>query len=160
MVVSASVMQGYRHTQNGPWSVLLYGFGALMLVVAALALETPLWFLPVILAISGTMMLVFGTSFQRLTVSDDGDALLVAFGPLPLFRKRVRYEDIRSVEPARTTLLDGWGIHMSLRGGWVWNISGRDCVLIRHGGTTWLGTDDVSNLVAFLKSKAPAVSQS
>jgi len=56
-------------------------------------------------------------------------------------------------------VLDGWGIHLSLRGGWVWNIQGRDCVVIRHGGTTWLGTDDVPNLLAFLKAKAPAAPQ-
>ncbi len=40
-------------------------------------------------------------------------------GPIPLFRRSVKYEDIISVEIGRTTILDGYGIHKSLRGGWV-----------------------------------------
>jgi hypothetical protein len=43
--------------------------------------------------------------------------------------------DIGSVEIGRTLHLDGWGIHMSVRGGWVWNLWGRDCVV---EPTIWL----------------------
>ena len=42
---------------------------------------------------------------------------------------------------------------MSLRGGWVWNIWGRDCVVIRHSGILRVGTDDAHNLAEFLKGK-------
>jgi len=48
-----------------------------------------------------------------------------------LFRRTIRYDDIISAEIGRTTILDGWGIHMSLRGGWVWNLWGRDCVVLQ-----------------------------
>jgi hypothetical protein len=34
----------------------------------------------------------------------------------------------RRVEIGRTLTLDGWGMHDSIRGGWVWNHLGRDCV--------------------------------
>jgi hypothetical protein len=51
-------------------------------------------------------------------------------------------------------LLDGWGIHMSVRGGWVWNIWGRDCVVIHLDRSTLrVGTDDAENLTDFLKQR-------
>jgi hypothetical protein len=66
----------------------------------------------------------------------------------------IPYDDIRSVETGRTTLLDGWGIHISLRGGWVWNILGRDCVVIRRKhGMIRVGTDDAGNLSRFLNER-------
>ena len=66
----------------------------------------------------------------------------------------ILYRDIEKVEIGRTTILDGWGIHLSLRGGWVWNIWGRDCVVIhRRKGITRIGTDDAENLARFLKRK-------
>jgi hypothetical protein len=145
---------GYRHTQKGPWAWLLFGFGVLLLALGWALREMPV--VPVVISISGAIMLLLGASFQRLTVSDEGDRLAVRFGPLPLFGMRIRYSDMRSVEVSRTTLLDGWGIHLSLRGGWVWNISGWYCVLIDHGGKTWLGTDDAENLARFLRSKIAA----
>jgi hypothetical protein len=80
----------------------------------------------VVLGVLGVLMLLLGSSFQFLTVADRGDYLLIRFGPLPLFQKRIHYTDVSDVEIGQTTVLDGWGIHMSVRGGWVWNLSGRD----------------------------------
>jgi hypothetical protein len=92
----------------------------------------------------GLLMLVVAASFHHLTVEDRGDVLAVRFGPLPLFLRTVRYADIQAVEIGRTLRLDGWGIHYSLRGGWVWNLWGRDCVVVRFrdGRTLRIGTDD------------------
>lgn len=142
---------GYRHTQKGPWSLLLFAIGVLMLGLGWFLREEPV--VPVVLPVAGALMLLLGASFRYLTVADEGDRLAIRFGPLPLFRKRIRYSDMRSVEVGRTTLLDGWGIHLSLRGGWVWNIRGWDCVMIEHGGKTWLGTDDAENLARYLQSR-------
>ena len=66
-----------------------------------------------------------------------------------------RYSDIVKVEVGRTFLLDGWGIHMSIRGGWVWNLWGRDCLVVRFkkGGTLRIGTDDAENLAALLRKR-------
>ncbi len=75
--------------------------------------------------------LEFAALSHHLTVEDEGDRLSVNFGPIPLFRRSVKYENIVKVETGRTTILDGWGIHMSLRGGWVWNLWGRNCVVLR-----------------------------
>jgi hypothetical protein len=146
---------GYSHTQRGPWWLLLYSFGLVILITAwTTAGSVPA--VSVILVVSGAMMLLFGASFQHLTVADEGDRLAIRFGPVPLFARRIRYEDIQGVEPGRTTLLDGWGSHYSTQGGWVWNIRGRDCVEIRHGATTFVGTDDQENLLRFLRAKLPS----
>lgn len=70
--------------------------------------------------------------------------LAIRFGLVPFFRRTIRYADIESVEVGRTTILDGWGIHSSVRGGWVWNLWARDCVVVHfnNGGTLRIGTDD------------------
>lgn len=142
----------YHHTQKAPWFLLLFAFAALFFTVAWITRAEPV--VPAILLVSGLLLAMLGYSFQHLTVADDGDRLVIYFGPLPLFRQRLCYEDISSVEIGRTTILDGWGIHMSLRGGWVWNIWGRDCVVIRHQrGVTKVGTDDAEALAEFLMGR-------
>jgi len=100
---------------------------------------------------TGLLMLILAASFHHLTVEDKGDRLSIRFGPIPLFRRSIKYENIVSVEVGRTTILDGWGIHMSFRGGWVWNIWGRDCVVLRlRKGILRVGTDDADQLSAFV----------
>jgi hypothetical protein len=103
----------------------------------------------------GLLFVLLAFSFHYLKVEDQGDVLAVQFGPFPLFRRTVKYADIETVEVGRTLFLDGWGIHYSLRGGWVWNIWGRSCVIIRFrgGGTLRIGTDDAEQLAAFLQRK-------
>lgn len=105
-------------------------------------------------------------SLQHLTVCDEGDRLAVRFGPLPLFKRRIRHDDIIGVEIGHTTLLDrwgiqwfpwgGWGIHWSPWGGWVWSLSAGKCVVIRRRrGVIRIGTDDAEGLAKFLSSRNP-----
>jgi hypothetical protein len=61
------------------------------------------------------MMLVLAASFHYLAVEDEGDCLSITFGPIQLFRRAIRYADIVSVETGRTTIVDGWGIHLSCK---------------------------------------------
>lgn len=84
-----------------------------------------------------------------------GELWAVRFGPIPLFHKTVQYDDIVNVEVGRTLPLDGWGIHMSIRGDSVWNLLGRDCVVIhvKKRGTLRICTNDAKNLAAFLRKK-------
>jgi hypothetical protein len=142
----------YRHTQQGPSYRVIAALGALLTALAGggLAWELP-WPLVVALAGAGVFVMLVGSCFHRLTVADESDRLAVQFGFLPLFGKRIHYAEIQAVEIGRTTLLDGWGIHLNLQGRWVWNLWARDCVVIHHGGITRIGTDDADNLAAFLK---------
>jgi hypothetical protein len=146
----------YTHTQKAPLCLLIY---ALAFVFASVGFvirdQAPIpWLFPPI----GIAILAIAASFHHLTVEDQGDVLAIRFGPLPLFRRTARYSDIASTEVGRTMLLDGLGIHWSLRGGWVWNIWDRDCVVLhfKNGGTLWIGTDDAENLTAFLNRKVRA----
>jgi hypothetical protein len=103
-------------------------------------------------------MFVLAASIHHLTVIDQGEVLAIRFGPMPLFRRTVNYADIGKVEVGRTLILDGWGIHYSIRGGWVWNLWGRTCVVVhsKSGGTLRIGTDDAENLVEVLRRKVQA----
>jgi hypothetical protein len=146
----------YSHTQQSPLCLIFFGSAIWLFVLAWIAgdqpTETPM------LVVGGMLMTLIGLAFHHLTVEDEGDRLAIRFGPLPLFRTSIRYSDIRKVEVGRTLLLDGWGIHWSLRGGWVWNLWGRDCVVVhRSKGTLRVGTDDVAGLARFLEERIARV---
>ena len=135
----------YDHTQSGPLYLLLLACSIPILVSAVMMGEIVL---QTILYCSGALMLLFALSFHHLTVSDEGTELLIAFGPLPLFRRRLQYRELEKVEPAKSTILDGIGIHISPSGGWVWNIWGYECVDVwyRQGRKVSIGTDDPEGL--------------
>lgn len=145
----------YKHTQRAPMCIIVY--------VIALAFFCVAWFtkdqppqplLSIIFNTSGMMVTVIAASFHCLTVEDEIDRLRIRFGPLPFFQRTVLYEKIVSVEVGQTTLIEGWGIHLSPRGGWVWNLWGRDCIVLKlKKGTLRVGTDDVENLAAFVQSR-------
>jgi len=142
----------YSHTQRAPLCLILYALGFMFLTLAWFFRAEPViqWAFP----IAGTFTLILAGAFHHLTVEDGGDSLSIRFGPVPLFRRTVRYEDMSSVEVSQTTFLDGWGIHMSLRGGWVWNLWGRDCVVLKlRKSILRIGTDDSEQLVDFLKTR-------
>ena len=143
----------YDHTQTAPLYLLLVVVGIGMVVAAWLA---PQQTMQIILASSGGLMLLLALCFRQLTVSDEYDRLLISFGPLPLFRKRILYCNIESVERSRTTVFDGWGIHLSPGGGWTWNLWGFDCVDVyfKKGRRLRIGTDDPVGLESFLKQRA------
>ncbi len=141
----------YRHTQHGPWFVILYPLSVLFILLAIFLQDFPprYVFLPV-----GILLSILATGVQYLMIEDGGDHLWIHFGPLPLFQLRIRYSDILSVQAGRSNFLDGWGIHWSLRGGWIWNIWGWNCVVIRlRKRVFFLGTNDAECLLKLLNKK-------
>ncbi|QDT44482.1 hypothetical protein Pan241w_45920 [Gimesia alba] len=145
----------YYHTQRGPLCLFIYAAAGLLYLAAWFTRNEPprpylcLYFFGI-----GLLLTVVAVGFHHLTVADEIDRLRIRFGPLPLFQRSVLYEDILSAEVGRTTILDGWGIHLSFRGGWVWNLWGRECVVLKlRKGTLRVGTDDAENLAAFVKSR-------
>jgi hypothetical protein len=144
---------GYSHTQKSLLCLLIYG--------TAIALAIGAWFTRGVFSIAfifvggAVLTFVLGMTFHHLAVEDQGEFLTIRFGPLPLFRRKVQYANIVKVEVGRTWILEGWGIHYSLRGGWVWNIWGRDCVVVhfKNGGVLRIGTDEAGNLAGFLAGK-------
>ena len=145
----------YEHTQRGWLHHILFAVAVVMLVGAWLARAS----MAVALLNLGTAVLfvVVGLMFGSLTVRDEGQWLAIRFGPLPVFRKRIRYADITSVEPGRTAIIDGWGIHYIIGRGWTYNLWGFGCVKLTLGKKVIrIGSDDVDNLAEFLRSKKAA----
>lgn len=148
-----AVAPAYSHTQKSPLCLLVYG--------TAIALFVGAWFTQddyataITLTGAGVMSLFLASCFHYLIVEDQGEMMAIHFGPVPLFRRIVRYADIEKVEVGRTMILEGWGIHYSFRGGWVWNLYGRDCVVVRFRNESVLriGTDDTEKLAGFLEGK-------
>lgn len=154
-MTTAATTPEYAHTQKAPLSLILYGSALACFVLVVIVGEMPGFYIG---GGVGLLIALLGPCFHHLTVEEQGDVLAIRFGPVPLFRRTVRYADIGSVEIGRTLLLDGWGIHLSIRGGWVWNLWGRTCVVVlfKNGGTLRIGTDDAENLERFLRSKVLA----
>jgi hypothetical protein len=151
-MTTATTTPGYSHTQKAPLCLVLYGSALFCFVLGGVVGDTPgIYFA---LAV-GLVIAVLAPAFHHLTVADQGDRLTIRFGPVPLFGRTVRYADIEKAEVGRTLILDGWGIHYSVRGGWVWNLWGRDCVVVhlKNGGVLRIGTDDAENLARFLDGK-------
>lgn len=147
-MTTATTTPGYSHTQKGPLYLIICGSG-----LACIALSWMLGFTAGIF-IGGVLALLGPAAFRHLTVVDQGKVLAIRFGPVYSFQRAVPYADIVSVEVGRTLILDGWGIHYSIRGGWVWNLWGRDCVVVHlKKGVLRFGTDDAENLARFLGGK-------
>jgi hypothetical protein len=142
----------YAHTQKSPLYWVLLGAGVFILALG-LAVGQPAGQITSLVAASALVSLA--AAFRELTVTDEGDHLKIQFGPLRLFRRRIRYADMKEVRRGRTSVLDGWGIHMSPSGGWTWNLWGRDCVDVYYGrkGKIRIGTDDGDGLAAFLQER-------
>ena len=156
-----SSQQGYDHVQQGRLHWLVYGSAALCLwagiaildgsVMPAADERSPgLW---LFFVLAGLLVLL-GMSFQYMRVRDRGDVLEINFGPLPLLRKQVRYEDIVTVKRGRTAWIDGWGIHMAPGRGWTWNVWGRDCAELEVDGSRLrVGTNDPDGLVCLIEER-------
>ncbi len=151
-MTTTTTIPGYAHTQKAPLCLILYGSALACFALAWLGGDEPGYFVAVAV---GLAIALITPAFHHLTVEDRGDELAIRFGPLPLFRRTVPYADIGMVEVGRTLILDGWGIHYSIRGGVVWNLWGRDCIVVRlkNGSVVRIGTDDAENLLRFLQGK-------
>ena len=127
-------MKTYIHTQQGRGIVVAMAAASILSLLAALFLRPMLLGIP-ILALSGWL-------FHSLTIEITESKLRWRFGP-GWIRKEVPLDMIRSAEPVRTNVLEGWGIHLS-RFGWLYNVSGFDAVAIRmkNGRHFALGTDE------------------
>jgi len=142
----------YSHTQHGRLHLLFHALALCSLVGAVLVpAPGPRWVLVIIAAVFA----LAGLSFGELRVEDEGEALLVRFGPVPLLKARIRYEDIASATAGRSRWIDGWGIHWVPWRGWTYNIWGFSCVQLElHSGKRIrIGTDEPAKLAEFLHDR-------
>ncbi len=145
----------YEHTQRAPLHWILYPFGIVSLWGAWVTHKESVAVAGILVA-AGVLFFLLGSMFMHLRVIDEGDSLSVRYGPLPCFGTRIRYEDITSAEQARSSFIDGWGIHYIPGRGWTYNLWGFDCVvLVVNGRKLRIGTNDAANLAQFLHSQLP-----
>lgn len=145
-------MCNYNHTQNGPVHLILFGVAALFVAIAWYSSSTGLQFVGMLVLAGLTAILA--SCFRQLTVRDEGDALAIRYGPLPLFRRRIPYASITAVQAARSDWLDGGGIHYIPGRGWIYNLWRRDCVKLQLGNkAVRVGSDDVAALLRFLETR-------
>lgn len=145
-------MPSYDHTQVGKIHIILYLVSGVLIVGSIGAMAQP----P-----AGTLMLILAgvfvflaSCFRTLTVRDEGCNLLIAFGPIPLFRRHIEYEEITEILLARSAWIDGFGIHWIPGRGWTWNLWTFECVELHLGERiVRIGTDDSENLAAFLRER-------
>jgi hypothetical protein len=137
----------YKHTQIG-W-VILTMTALIILVVGYGAVKSPTPF-P---AVTGIILLIVLFLFGSLTVVGENDKLTFYFG-LGVVRKRIRYDEINSVEKVRNSWYCGWGIRWYGRG-WLYNVSGLDAIefVLTNGKQLRIGTDEPDRLLMFLRSK-------
>lgn len=142
----------YQHTQRGWLHWLLYSLVAATIAVMWFFRDQPSAVLA--LGLAAVLLAFAALAFHYMIVQDEGEALAVHYGPLPLFHTRIYYIEITSVEPGQTTLIDGWGIHYIPGRGWTYNLWGFGCARLQLGDrVVRIGTDDVDNLVSFLRRK-------
>ncbi len=142
----------YRHTQPGYWPYFFFAFAA---VAIALAWVTSAEFSTIlVLCLVAFIFLTMVGLFSQMTVSDQGDHLLIEFGPLNWIHKRIAYSRIKHCEVDKTILIDGWGIHWVPGRGWTFNIWGFQCVKCRtERNVLRIGTDQPQQLAELIQSK-------
>lgn len=135
----------YAHTQRSPLKWFFFALTALLLGAAWAVREQPV----VGMAISAGALIagLCGLAFSKMTIKVTDNELMARSGPFPLIATMVRMEDIMEVRPARTSILDGWGLHYFPGRGWTYNVWGRDCIeVITPHRRLRLGTDDSERL--------------
>lgn len=150
----------YQHTQRGPWSFVLLAVVASNLTLAVRLLgNEPAWASWLFLSVA--LLMTFMTfCFQSLTTTVSETSLRVHFGPIPLLEKKVLLEDIVSVRPEKSSLLDGWGVHWTPGKGWIYNMWGFDCLAINLGTRHFrVGTNDPDQLCEVLERAISALKQ-
>ncbi|MGQ9505258.1 MAG: hypothetical protein ACUVQG_08195 [Thermogutta sp.] len=142
----------YTNTQYGKWYLIVPLIIGFLLILDAFLPGQPIPWFAYLIAAAGSGLPIL--TFNSLTIRDGGDKLIVQFGPIPLIRKTFDYRSITRIEKGRTRFSDGWGIHYSLTGGWVFNVWGFDSVRIWCGNRLYsIGTDDPDGLMAFVENK-------
>jgi hypothetical protein len=142
----------YEHTQKGHLDSLLLG-AVFAMSAAAVFLHAiaPAFY---IMIASAAVIFLAALAFGHMTVAGDDDGLIIRYGPLPLFRKRIPYEKITGAKRARTSWVDGWGIHYVPGRGWTYNLWGFECVELQLDKKKLrIGSDDPDGLLSFLQSR-------
>lgn len=137
----------YKHTQLLGWQIAVpVIIGIIATAWIGIAHKEPIS-LFVCLALVLTLIL-----FSSLTVTVNGQTILVAFGP-GLVRKRILLAEVRACRPVRNKWYYGWGVRL-IPGGLMFNVANLDAVELDMGGgrVFRIGTDEPEKLTAAIST--------
>lgn len=148
----------YRHTQHSLQLAIFNGVMALIpvgLLASGRLTGAPTGARLTVL-VTVLILVASGLTFSSFTVAV-GDGRLAWWFGFGLLRKEIPLASIASATPTTTSIVNGWGIHLTTRG-WLYNVAGRQAVLVSlHGGKQFLlGTDEPERLTDALSPKSPA----
>lgn len=147
-------MSQYEHTQRSPLHVLLLAVAGIFAGLAVAAQQEQSARL--IMLGAAALFVFLAACFAELSVCDEGERLVLRYGPLQVFGWKFCWNEIESAEAGRTSWIDGWGIHWFPGRGTTFNIWGFDCVVLHvKGKLVRIGTDDAETLAQFIRSKIP-----
>ena len=138
----------YHHTQFGRVIIISLIVSA-GLAAPLLALSGQGYLIPVVVVVGA----IAGSLFSTLTIEIKDGELLFWFG-IGLIRKRMSLSAVASCKSTTTSILSGWGIHLTLRG-WLYNVSGFNAVEItlKSGKRFLLGSDEPNTLCAAINNE-------
>jgi hypothetical protein len=139
----------YEHRQVG-WITVIALFAIAVLICVAAAISAPsertlsYSLVPI--------MLVVAALFSTLTVRVTDKRVMWYFGVSGIGRS-VALTEITSIRAIKTSILEGWGIHLTWHG-WVWNVSGFNAVqiILRSGTRFAVGTPDPQAVIDAVQS--------
>ncbi len=138
----------YQHRQFAKTLMIILSLGTIICLILATQQSHRYISLGVAL-----LLFICGIIFSRLSIEVTDEDLRWKFGS-GLIQKTVKLSEIEAVEITRTTLIEGWGIHLTRRG-WLYNISGWKAVVIKlkQNQQFLLGTDEPEKLVSAIQQQ-------
>lgn len=139
----------YEHRQVG-WLTVIFLFAIAVLICIAAAISAPSE-----RTISYSLvpiLFVVAALFSTLTVRVTERHITWFFGVSGIGR-RIPLAQIISIRPIKTSILEGWGIHLTWHG-WVWNVSGFNAVqiVLRSGTRFAVGTPEPQAVIDAVQS--------
>jgi hypothetical protein len=146
----------YHHTQRNAAAFLLLNLAAFLPIGLFLSGALPSGDVGarITVLVAAVVMMVSAFAFSSLTIAVRDGQLSWWFGP-GIVKKTVPLSTIASAEPTTTSIINGWGIHLTARG-WLYNVAGRQAVLItqKDGKRFLLGTDEPDSLAQIIMAGA------
>ena len=139
--------KSYEHTQIGYLTITAIG-AALLYVIYLVGISDFNWVTLIVMLILGTALLLFAT--LKVTISDDWLEIRLGIG---IIRKKIPLKDIQSAQVINYPWYYGWGWRLSLRGEWIYSVSGLGALKIntKTGVKYIIGTDDPEELATAVR---------
>ena len=146
----------YHHTQRSRAMLMFLGLASLVpigIFVSGMLTNIDVGARITVL-VAAAIMLVSAFVFSSLTIVVRDGQLSWWFGP-GVVKKTVPLSTIVSAKPTTTSLINGVGIHLTMRG-WLYNVAGRRAVLVTQsdGNRFLIGTDEPERLAKAISTGA------